>query len=486
MKKIYIITIALLFAQISVAQSLAFIKGDISSYPLPNKASGELETLSLSVVDVCGVTVPYDANKVGLVFEIDLKNFKLESEKSGKLSLSGDLLTIFDAKYNKGKTTIKFTQKADYPADKLYSLDLDVVVAKDSKEGDFENGFSAYFSDSSGNKSNSNIESFTYTIPECASPILTVGSVLCNPDADTYSVSFVSSVDLSNIVLLSNGNTNPVIDSANNIVTLDLGDDLTIVANGNDCSTSIKVDSPEDCSSKEATVLTGFFENGWDNWIAVRKAKRVKNANTPEGLYGIQLRHQGNMVSEKINLEVADGFTIKLSSNALNIKNQKKKRTTFYLEYNNNVKGDKSWKRIAHYRFGIDFYKGKPFELEKTITNVAFSNSVNFRIRANMAGKNNGGYILFDAIEILPLYDEDVLNGLALKMYPNPATSFVFLKNVDTGSDYRIYNHSGILVQSGTDIDSTTEISLGRLPRGVYIVHAHVNGKLISSQLIIE
>ncbi|MEG2514338.1 MAG: calycin-like domain-containing protein [Bacteroidaceae bacterium] len=60
----------------------------------------------------------------------------------------------------------------------------------------------------------------------------------------------------------------------------------------------------------------------------------------------------------------------------------------------------------------------------------------------------------------------------SLSIYPNPTTDFIYVSNIEEGSDYKIYNTSGSLVKAGMLISNA--VSVAELSNGIYFVD--VNG----------
>ncbi len=226
----------------------------ISPVPLGTLETDNTGTISFFLGELSGAEVP--ATGTGgvpnIVVEVDLKRLELAGGVPGiPTSITGSVLDKFIASYDVGNDIVIFTQKPGVviEADWFGFVTINVLVTENSTSDNFLNGFvidvTASHPDSAGETGQS---IFTYTTPSCVLPILIVGDTTCNGTDGTYTVSFATDTDVTNISATSSGSNTPVINTTDKTVTLALGEDLTITAtNGTGCITSTKITGPATC-----------------------------------------------------------------------------------------------------------------------------------------------------------------------------------------------------------------------------------------------
>jgi hypothetical protein len=80
--------------------------------------------------------------------------------------------------------------------------------------------------------------------------------------------------------------------------------------------------------------------------------------------------------------------------------------------------------------------------------------------------------------------DLKIVNKDGIHIYPNPASTFVTLENLDNAVyTYQIMSASGILVKSANTISNT--IDVGEFPNGTYFLKVFNTDFNVSHKLII-
>ncbi len=82
----------------------------------------------------------------------------------------------------------------------------------------------------------------------------------------------------------------------------------------------------------------------------------------------------------------------------------------------------------------------------------------------------------------------DTMGEIALKVYPNPATSTVFLRIEDITGDIEgtivIYNQSGSQLGSQRVSSYQTEIDMSAYSSGIYLLTIQINGRITNWKII--
>ena len=69
-----------------------------------------------------------------------------------------------------------------------------------------------------------------------------------------------------------------------------------------------------------------------------------------------------------------------------------------------------------------------------------------------------------------------------VKIYPNPATDKLFVKNVSAKSTYSIFDATGRLVSEGSIVDG--EINVSKLVKGTYVISFTNDGNSTKTKFI--
>jgi hypothetical protein len=67
-------------------------------------------------------------------------------------------------------------------------------------------------------------------------------------------------------------------------------------------------------------------------------------------------------------------------------------------------------------------------------------------------------------------------NSASVSLYPNPATSVIYVQNIPTGSSVVIYNTAGNTVYTGTVTASRFNINVQYFSAGIYFLQYNING----------
>jgi hypothetical protein len=76
------------------------------------------------------------------------------------------------------------------------------------------------------------------------------------------------------------------------------------------------------------------------------------------------------------------------------------------------------------------------------------------------------------SIQYSPVVAVNSTCGASIQIFPNPATSKLYIRNAPTGSSYVLYNASGIRVGSGAVSSGNHAIEIGHLKPGIYLLKA--------------
>ena len=187
-----------------------------------------------------------------------------------------------------------------------------------------------------------------------------------------------------------------------------------------------------------------------------------------------------NHTSSAIHTPSSSGNTVNVSSQVLNdvaanfhvfSVNWSPNQITFlvdqvpYYTYNPAIKNPSTW----------------PFDLEQyLILNIAMG---------GIAGTIDPGFIESDmVIDYVRIYQNvlstDEFSDQSFKIYPNPASSTVFIEAKTAIHTIDIYNTIGALVMRKTDVENKFDVS--NLKAGLYIVKAYAGEKSVVKKLIIN
>jgi rhodanese-related sulfurtransferase len=102
--------------------------------------------------------------------------------------------------------------------------------------------------------------------------------------------------------------------------------------------------------------------------------------------------------------------------------------------------------------------------------------------------KSNGGDLALSIILKVATIQEMRPISNELKIYPNPASSFISFENYQgtTISDVSIINMNGLLVKKNSDIQANNRIDVADLPVGLYIVRITSEDKIFVRKLVLS
>lgn len=110
-----------------------------------------------------------------------------------------------------------------------------------------------------------------------------------------------------------------------------------------------------------------------------------------------------------------------------------------------------------------------------TLSKISFSNGlVKFKTSDGVSNQYN-----ISTVSKLSFVKQDntgtidnTENG-EVSLYPNPSSDIVFIKNLNSGANFSIYNLSGSMVMTGIT-DSNQSIDISGLSKGIYLIKTTV------------
>ena len=94
---------------------------------------------------------------------------------------------------------------------------------------------------------------------------------------------------------------------------------------------------------------------------------------------------------------------------------------------------------------------------------------IDIKITSWTSGNNSGGGFSYERSTDQNSASIEVYDKPALRIYPNPSTSFLRVIGLDSDESYRIYSILGTEIQSGV-ISNDTEIDINVLKTGIYML----------------
>ncbi len=117
---------------------------------------------------------------------------------------------------------------------------------------------------------------------------------------------------------------------------------------------------------------------------------------------------------------------------------------------------------------------------QSSITPNNFYNTVHYDIIAE-----NGDTNFYHVNVLIASGENDYNKKSNILIYPNPAKDYVFVQNAN-GSDFKLYNHTGKLVQTFIISSQNKQIPVNHLPSGVYYLHIDYLNKVFLRKIIIK
>lgn len=81
---------------------------------------------------------------------------------------------------------------------------------------------------------------------------------------------------------------------------------------------------------------------------------------------------------------------------------------------------------------------------------------------------------------------EEAERKMEIRLYPNPAATFITIDHMQEGNIFKIYNTSGIELYAGKIQNSRSEIDISAYANGIYFLIAEENGKKIQKKFIVS
>ena len=124
---------------------------------------------------------------------------------------------------------------------------------------------------------------------------------------------------------------------------------------------------------------------------------------------------------------------------------------------------------------------------EVNLTSLGAVDSLNFSLSSSDVGSwgmNTPAYFCIDDINVSEITNiNEISYTQNIKIYPNPATNFVNIKNAENAT-IEIYNLQGKLISTKQTVSNIERIDLSYLQTGVYIVRVAKNNKINNFKII--
>lgn len=79
------------------------------------------------------------------------------------------------------------------------------------------------------------------------------------------------------------------------------------------------------------------------------------------------------------------------------------------------------------------------------------------------------------------------VNSFIFSVMPNPATDQIILQSINGDKyDARLYDMSGRIVWSGSDLQNATEVNVSNFAKGTYVMQVKQNGKVRTDKIMIQ
>ncbi|CAM1359287.1 DUF7507 domain-containing protein [Tenacibaculum xiamenense] len=273
----------LMCSQIGFSQSVSLQDGFITPAPLGTVENSGEGIASFKIQETSGANV--DAFVFGgqpnVTVTIDLGDYiALKNDDISLITGTSndvDVLSLFDVTYASGTRILKFTQKADLPADLFEEISFPIIVTQNSSQGESRNGFNGNIA-ALGTTTNAsgNTSFFTYTSGASLDAIKSVVNLPSDFSVGTvinYEIEVTNSgnEEITNIEVTDPGAT---ITSGNPIASLSPGESATVTAS----YTLTQADIDNGTYSNTATV-TGDSPFGTDDVVSTSDAGTDENGN---------------------------------------------------------------------------------------------------------------------------------------------------------------------------------------------------------------
>jgi len=258
---------------------------------------------------------------------------------------------------------------------------------------------------------------------------------------------------------------------------------VSLTVTDNDGATNTDQTTATITGSTVPVVLSeSYFETGWDGWTdGGVDAERYSGAFSYEGNYSILLRDNSGIASTMLSpfydVTSYQELTIDFHFYAEGMEAGE----SFLVGYNNGS----SWTAIGSYTSGSDFQNDQFSNVSITISRNDFNFPANARFAMQCSGSDNSDVIYIDQVIIsasetatarsakLALNAKfDLTNRLSeFRIYPIPVENTLTIHyEVDEDSKAEIYNVSGALIKTIKLVDDKTELLIGDLHPGVYVI----------------
>lgn len=250
-------------------------------------------------------------------------------------------------------------------------------------------------------------------------------------------------------------------------------------------------------SGGSVTLLAGYFESGWDNWIdGGSDANRVSSGNSFEGQYSIRLADntgvQSSMTSPVFNLSDAIGLEISFHYYPTSMEVGE----DFLVQY----KDGNNWVTIGSYVSGTHFTNNSFHSATIAVPNFVPTPAGSFRIQCDASDNNDQVFI--DAVIITSLNADPVgdppqnisvlpnhsnlpayNHGKEIFIYPNPAKDILHFTFSGDIQSIRLINLDGkILKMESIGVDQQNDIH--DLTAGLYFLWIQSEGEWYRARFI--
>lgn len=308
------------------------------------------------------------------------------------------------------------------------------------------------------------------------------------PGANTYSVNY-----------RKQGETNwqNVSSPTNSIVLTNLEDEKNYEVRVAAVVNSVTGDFSADYAFKTKGLLTGvdycILNSGKSDYAAVRSIK-VANVDYQDATFR-SYKDLSTDLTKTINLTKGTAYTAETSILSSPGYGGRSVNASVWIDYNRNgvfETSEKVGQVAGGFQNGPSVITG--LNIPFTVPATAYAGDKLLRMRivvkngtgalANICGSIAGGGIMDLPVRITSALAVNEVNNTKseLSIYPNPADTYVEVKNIKGKADYKIYTADGRLAQEGK-LDGQ-RINVAALVKGVYVISVTSETDTFSTKLI--
>ncbi|MEP1779160.1 M4 family metallopeptidase [Reichenbachiella sp.] len=248
-------------------------------------------------------------------------------------------------------------------------------------------------------------------------------------------------------------------------------------------------------SGGSTTLLSHFFENGWDGWSdGGSDCYRYSGSRSWEGSYSIRIRDNSGtvsaMTSPSYNVSGYSQLDIEFYFYAYGMETGE----DFWVRYYDGS----SWQTVAAYASGTNFNNNTFYSATVTLTSANYNFPTNAQFRFQCDASANADHIYIDAVTVTASSGGSPFNGFAagspvkvgggfagvdgnvgselpgldedIMIFPNPATHTITLNSWDPIQSLTIFGINGNVVRQIELSENQQTIDISALDRGMYFM----------------